>query len=127
MDQKDIDRVQAHLKRTFGNPHIAVKARPKQKDSAEVELRVNSSASSTKMRTKPARSCSRWLSWPKTWNSQALPHVPPHKGQGGFRLPHGVRMTTFILHGVRDIVVGRESVPRSTVLGPAHTPFLERS
>ena len=39
MDQKDIDRVQAHLKRTFGNPHIAVKARPKQKDSAEVEMK----------------------------------------------------------------------------------------
>ncbi len=39
MDQKDIDRVQAHLKRTFGNPHIAVKARPKQKDSAEVEVK----------------------------------------------------------------------------------------
>jgi hypothetical protein len=39
VDQKDIDRVQAHLKRTFGNPHIAVKARPKQKDSAEVELK----------------------------------------------------------------------------------------
>jgi len=32
VDQRDIDRVQAHLKRTFGNPHIAVKARPKQKD-----------------------------------------------------------------------------------------------
>jgi len=39
MDQKDIDRVQAHLKRTFGNPHIAVKPRAKQKDSAEVELK----------------------------------------------------------------------------------------
>lgn len=39
MDQRDIDRVQAHLKRTFGNPHIAVKARPKQKDSAEVEMK----------------------------------------------------------------------------------------
>ena len=39
MDQKDIDRIQAHLKRTFGNPHIAVRARPKQKDSAEVELK----------------------------------------------------------------------------------------
>ena len=38
MDQKDIDRIQAHLKRTFGNPHIAVKAR-KQKDSAEVEMK----------------------------------------------------------------------------------------
>ena len=38
MDQNDIDRVQAHLKRTFGNPHIAVKARP-QKDSAEVEMK----------------------------------------------------------------------------------------
>ncbi|HUZ12994.1 MAG TPA: DUF3126 family protein [Caulobacteraceae bacterium] len=39
MDQKDIDRIQAHLKRTFGNPHIALRARPKQKDSAEVELK----------------------------------------------------------------------------------------
>jgi len=28
MDQRDIDRIQAHLKRTFGNPHIALKARP---------------------------------------------------------------------------------------------------
>jgi hypothetical protein len=39
VDQNDIDKIQAHLKRTFGNPHIAVKARPKQKDSAEVELK----------------------------------------------------------------------------------------
>ena len=39
VDQNDIDRLQAHLKRTFGNPHIAVKARPKQKDSAEVEVK----------------------------------------------------------------------------------------
>ncbi|HWA62404.1 MAG TPA: DUF3126 family protein [Caulobacteraceae bacterium] len=38
MDQKEIDRIQAHLKRTFGNPHIAVRAR-KQKDSAEVEVK----------------------------------------------------------------------------------------
>lgn len=39
MDQQDIDRVRAHLKRTFGSPHIDVRARPKQKDSAEVEIR----------------------------------------------------------------------------------------
>ena len=39
MDQRDIERVQAHLKRTFGSPHIAVIARAKQKDSAEVEIR----------------------------------------------------------------------------------------
>jgi hypothetical protein len=39
VDQNDIDKIQAHLKRTFGNPHIAVKARPKQKDSAEVEMK----------------------------------------------------------------------------------------
>ena len=39
MDQTHIDKIQAHLKRTFGNPHIAVKAQPKQKDSAEVELK----------------------------------------------------------------------------------------
>ncbi|HEX4182108.1 MAG TPA: DUF3126 family protein [Caulobacteraceae bacterium] len=32
-------RIEAHLKRTFGNPHVALKGRPKQKDSAEVELK----------------------------------------------------------------------------------------
>ncbi|WP_269716299.1 DUF3126 family protein [Caulobacter sp. NIBR2454] len=39
MDDKDIAKIEAHMKRTFGNPHIALKARPKQKDSAEVELK----------------------------------------------------------------------------------------
>lgn len=39
MDNKDIDRIQAHLKRTFGNPHIALRARERQKDSAEVEVK----------------------------------------------------------------------------------------
>jgi uncharacterized protein YcgL (UPF0745 family) len=39
VDKKDMDRVQAHLKRTFGNPHIALKPRERQKDSAEVELK----------------------------------------------------------------------------------------
>ena len=29
-------RVEAHLKRTFGNAGITIKARPKQKDSGEV-------------------------------------------------------------------------------------------
>ena len=38
MNEADMKRIEAHLKRTFGNPHVAVKARPKQKDSAEVEL-----------------------------------------------------------------------------------------
>ena len=38
MDEKDLKRVEAHLKRTFGNPHVAVIAR-KQKDSAEVEMK----------------------------------------------------------------------------------------
>lgn len=38
MDDRDIQKIEAHLKRTFGNPHVAVKAR-KQKDSAEVELK----------------------------------------------------------------------------------------
>lgn len=38
MEDTDIKRIETYLKRTFGNPHIAVKARPKQKDSAEVEL-----------------------------------------------------------------------------------------
>jgi len=38
VDDNHIKQVEAHLKRTFGNPHFAVKAR-KQKDSAEVELK----------------------------------------------------------------------------------------
>ena len=36
MNEQEIQRVEAHLKRTFGNPHIAVKLRTKPKDSAEV-------------------------------------------------------------------------------------------
>jgi hypothetical protein len=39
VDDKDMKRIEAHLKRTFGNPHVALKGRPKQKDSAEVELK----------------------------------------------------------------------------------------
>ena len=39
MKDTDLKRVEAHLKRTFGNPHVSVLARPKQKDSAEVELK----------------------------------------------------------------------------------------
>ena len=38
MEQKDISRVEAHLKRTFGNPGLVLKPRPKQKDSAEVYI-----------------------------------------------------------------------------------------
>jgi hypothetical protein len=33
---QDIQRIEAHLKRTFGNPKITVKLRQKPKDSAEV-------------------------------------------------------------------------------------------
>lgn len=36
MNDKDIKRIEAHLKRTFGAATINLKARPKQKDSAEV-------------------------------------------------------------------------------------------
>jgi hypothetical protein len=39
VNEIDIKKLEAHLKRTFGNPHFAVVARPKQKDSAEVELK----------------------------------------------------------------------------------------
>ena len=39
MDDNDLKRVEAHLKRTFGNPHIALKPRERQKDSAEVEVK----------------------------------------------------------------------------------------
>ena len=38
LKDQDIKRIEAHLKRTFGNPHINLKPRPKQKDSAEVYL-----------------------------------------------------------------------------------------
>ncbi len=38
MNDKDMQRLEAHLKRTFGNAQIALKARPKQKDSAEVYI-----------------------------------------------------------------------------------------
>jgi hypothetical protein len=36
LDDKDTSRIQAHLRRTFANETIALKPRPKQKDSAEV-------------------------------------------------------------------------------------------
>ena len=39
MKDTDTKRVESHLRRTFGNPAIALKPRPKQKDSAEVELK----------------------------------------------------------------------------------------
>jgi hypothetical protein len=36
VDDKDVKRIETHLRRTFANKTIALKARPKQKDSAEV-------------------------------------------------------------------------------------------
>jgi len=36
LDDKDAKRIEAHLRRTFGNDSISLKARPKQKDSVEV-------------------------------------------------------------------------------------------
>jgi hypothetical protein len=36
LDDKDNNRIQAHLRRTFSNDAVNLKARPKQKDSAEV-------------------------------------------------------------------------------------------
>ncbi len=36
VQDNDIQRIEAHLKRTFGNAQIALKKRPKQKDSCEV-------------------------------------------------------------------------------------------
>ena len=38
MDDKNVKRIEAHLKRTFGNSGLLLKARPKQKDSAEVYI-----------------------------------------------------------------------------------------
>lgn len=36
MNDKDMKRIEAHLKRTFGAATISLKPRPKQKDSCEV-------------------------------------------------------------------------------------------
>ena len=36
MQDQDIQRIEAHLKRTFGNQALQLKKRPKQKDSCEV-------------------------------------------------------------------------------------------
>ena len=38
MNERDIQRIEAHLRRTFANPAITLKPRPKQKDSAEVYI-----------------------------------------------------------------------------------------
>jgi hypothetical protein len=38
VDEKDAKRIEAHMKRTFGNPHVNLRARPKQKDSWEVYM-----------------------------------------------------------------------------------------
>jgi uncharacterized protein DUF3126 len=39
LDAATIGRIQTHLQGLFGSPHIKVVARPRQKDSAEVELK----------------------------------------------------------------------------------------
>jgi hypothetical protein len=36
VDDRDIQRIEAHLKKTFGSAAIQLKKRPKQKDSCEV-------------------------------------------------------------------------------------------
>ena len=38
MDKKELEQVQAYLRRTFGNTALRVVARPKKMDSAEVYL-----------------------------------------------------------------------------------------
>ncbi len=38
MTEQDIQRIEAHLRRTFANQTIGLKPRPKQKDSAEVYI-----------------------------------------------------------------------------------------
>jgi hypothetical protein len=38
VDDRDVKRIEAHLRRTFGNDKIILKARPKQKDSSEVYI-----------------------------------------------------------------------------------------
>ena len=36
MNDKDMQRIEGHLQRTFANPKINLRPRPKQKDSCEV-------------------------------------------------------------------------------------------
>ena len=36
MNESDTQKIEAHLKRTFGTANLTLKPRPKQKDSAEV-------------------------------------------------------------------------------------------
>ena len=38
MKDTDAKRVESHLRRTFGNPAIGLRARPKQQDSCEVYI-----------------------------------------------------------------------------------------
>ena len=38
VDDKDSKKVEAHLRRTFGNPGLVLKPRAKQKDSSEVYI-----------------------------------------------------------------------------------------
>ena len=38
MQDRDIARIESHLRKTFGSPRLEVKKRPKQKDSCEVYI-----------------------------------------------------------------------------------------
>ncbi len=38
MDKKELEKIQAYLRRAFGNPAIRVVARPRKMDSAEVYI-----------------------------------------------------------------------------------------
>jgi hypothetical protein len=38
VNDTDTKRVEAHMRRTFGNPTLSLRPRPKQKDSAEVYI-----------------------------------------------------------------------------------------
>lgn len=38
MDERDIRKIEGHLRGTFANARIALRPRPKQKDSAEVYI-----------------------------------------------------------------------------------------
>jgi hypothetical protein len=38
VDDKDNKKIEAHLRRTFNNPGLLLKPRPKQKDSSEVYI-----------------------------------------------------------------------------------------
>jgi hypothetical protein len=68
VDVQEVRKLDAYLKRVFGNQKLRVVPRPKKDDSAEVYIGAKnlSACCSSMTKTMIARSSSRWRSWKKT-------------------------------------------------------------